>query len=415
MSRASGGVGIPDPTRVARDVRARSVVTWLDPGPVTSGPLSGVSVGVKDNIAVAGAPRTCASEFALTDVSAHDAAVVTTVRRAGAAVVATLDMAEWAVGVTSQNSVHGGPRNPWDTTRVPGGSSGGSGAAVAAGVVDVALGTDTGGSTRLPAAACGVTGLRPTPGTIDQTGIVPVSPAFDTVGPIAREASLVRRVHDVLASTGTPPQQRPLRIGVPRAFVTDDVDPGVRGRVDQMVALLAAEGGHTLVPVDVAAHDEAQSAVYTFIYRDLVAFHAERLRDEPDRFQPETLARLRLGLALTDRDVRAARRVRDRLRAGLRTVFVDVDVVLTPTLPVDVPSIDAGADALERTRRMGQFSYPWSLHDGPTLSLPVGFHPESGLPVGVQLTAPAHGESVLFDLAEEYQRLTDWHRREPSA
>lgn len=151
-----------------------AIVTALDEGPGGSGPLAGWRVGVKDNVAVAGVRSTRGSAFFTEHVASTDAEVVTRLRAAGAGITATLNMAEFALGVTSQNSVHGGVVNPWDPGRIPGGSSGGSGAAVAAGLVDAALGTDTGGSVRLPASMCGVTGLRPTYGTVPENGVFPL-------------------------------------------------------------------------------------------------------------------------------------------------------------------------------------------------------------------------------------------------
>ena len=164
------------------------IVTALDEQPGDTGPLAGWRVGVKDNIGVAGVRSTRGSAFFADHVAVDDAEVVTRMRAAGAGITATLNMAEFALGVTSQNSVHGGVVNPWDPGRIPGGSSGGSGAAVAAGLVDAALGTDTGGSVRLPASMCGVTGLRPTYGTVPEAGIFPCCPETDATGPLTRTA-----------------------------------------------------------------------------------------------------------------------------------------------------------------------------------------------------------------------------------
>ncbi|MBC7630897.1 amidase [Aeromicrobium sp.] len=407
------GEASSDPVRPLADPQFNSVVRWLPVhGDPVDGPLTGVRVGVKDNIAVRGVPTTCASDFFVDDTAKDDAAVVTALRDAGAEISATLNMAELAIGVTSQNSVHGATLNPWDIRRVPGGSSGGSAAAVAAGLVDVALGTDTGGSIRLPASACGVIGLRPTPGTIDLRGIVPVSSAFDTVGPLACSLDLVEAVHDVLRRDPAPAVRAPTRIGVPVRFVTDDIDPGVRAAVGRCVAVLG-ELGFELVPISVPADEAAQHAVYALVYAELVDAHRERITHAPGRFQPETLARLRLGLRLDPEDLVAARALRDDFRAGLTRVFNDIDLIVTPTLPVDVPLLADDGDALERTRRLGQLSYPWSLHDGPTLSIPVGLHDESRMPIGAQITAPAGHESSLFAAARAYQAVTQWHDLRP--
>lgn len=377
-----------------------------------AGPLAGLSVGVKDNIEVAGVPSTCASAFFADRVAETDATVVRRLRAAGADIVATLNLAEFAVGVTSQNSAAGGVRNPWDPLRVPAGSSGGSGAAVAAGLVDVALGTDSGGSVRLPASACGVVGLRPSPGLVDVTGVFPVSADFDTVGPMARSVDLVARVFDVLTDQPRRHRARPVRIGVPRRFVTDDVDPAITAAVDACADTLR-ELGFEVVEVEVPHAADAQDHVYTLLYADLAETHRERLRQAPELFQSATLQRIRQGLEISAADRRAAAHARSDFRAGLRRVFEEVEVVVTPTLPVDVPCVADCGSVLDQSRRLGQLSYPWSLHNGPTLSLPVGFHPDSGMPVGAQLSAARADEEALFAVGRAYQAVTDWHTRRP--
>ncbi len=399
--------------------RLNTVISWVpdelrsDPA-AAPGPLSGVRIGVKDNIEVGGVLSTCGSEYFADRVAESDAACVGALKRAGGVITSTLNLAEFAVGVTSQNSAAGGAVNPWSPSRVPGGSSGGSGVAVAAGVVDVALGTDTGGSIRLPAACCGVTGLRPSVGLLDMSGIFPVSADFDTVGPLARSAVQVRETFAVLAGADPVPLRTgPLRISMPWPFVTDDVDPAVRDAV-RVAAELLRELGHSVVDVPVRHSESAQDVVYTLIYSDLAKTHAERLRDEPERFQPATRERIRLGLSISDDQVVAARQQRDVFRAGTAELFDEVDVVLTPAMPGDVPHLGGGDAVVAQARRMGQLTYPWSLHDGPTLALPVGTHP-SGMPIGAQLTAVKGGEGTLFALAEQFQAQTDWHRRLPPA
>ncbi|GAA4642733.1 amidase [Gordonia humi] len=376
------------------------------------GVLSGLRIGVKDNIAVAGVRSTCASAFFVDDHPAdRDADVVAALKRAGARITGTLNMAEFAVGVTSQNSVFGGPINPWNAARVPGGSSGGSGVAVAAGLVDAALGTDTGGSIRLPASCCGVVGLRPTAGSVSGVGVFPVSPDFDTVGPLARTVDDVRRVFEVLAGVDATPE-RARRIAAPSPFVTADVDPAIAAALGDVVRLLG-EIGYEIGDSPVPLADTAQDVVYTLIYSDLARIHADRLAEAPERFHGATFERISLGRAITADQRAAAIGDRDRFRAAMDDYFAAVDVVLTPTMPVDVPVVSDDPSVLPISRRMGQLSYPWSLHAGPTLSVPVGFHPESGMPIGAQLTAAPGREALLFDVAGAIQSRTDWHLRRP--
>ncbi|WP_247596016.1 amidase [Rhodococcus sp. PAMC28707] len=371
-------------------------------------------IGVKDNIDVAGTATTCASRFFEHTVAKSNSDVVARLLSAGAQVTAKLNMAEFAVGVTSQNSAAAAPRNPWNLDRVPGGSSGGSGAAVAAGLVDASLGTDTGGSVRLPASACGVTGLRPTWGSISNVGVFPVSAGFDTVGPMARSVADVARIFDVLSTDSYSSSRPARRIGVPRVFITDDVDPAISEAVDAAARELSALG-YELVPIDILGAAGAQDIVYTLIYSDLAREHRDRIRQAPELFQPATLERISLGLNITDAQRDSAQAGCVEYRLGLESVFDEVDVVLTPTMPVDVPFIDGGDDVVEQSRRMGQFSYPWSLHNGPTLAVPVGFHSISGMPVGAQLTAAAHQERQLFEVGLRYQQSTDWHLATPPA
>ncbi|MCZ4563385.1 amidase [Rhodococcus sp. IEGM 1401] len=387
------------------------VVRWIEDRNDTPGPLSGLRIGVKDNIDVAGIETTCASEFFEGNVAASDAEVVTRLRRAGGSVVAKLNMAEFAVGVTSQNSAAGPSYNPWKPSRVPGGSSGGSGIAVAAGLVDASLGTDTGGSVRLPAAACGITGLRPSWGSISNNGVFPVSEPFDTVGPMARSVAEVKALFDVLSPSPSEPSEV-TRIGVPTVFLTADVESGVAQTVAAAVRTFA-ELGYEIVPIQLEHAADAQDIVYTIVYGDLARCHRHRLDTEPSRFQPATHERIALGLSISESDRARAFAGRDLFREAMTATFATVDVVLTPAMPVDVPPRDGGDDVVALSRRMGQFTYPWSLHDGPTLALPVGFHPSSGMPVGAQLTAAAHREGALFGVGERYQSVSYWHRAIP--
>ncbi|GAA5065512.1 amidase [Nocardia callitridis] len=386
-----------------------SVVTWIDaPETATDGPLSGMRVGVKDNIDVAGVASTCGSRFFADRIARTDADVVRLLRAAGAIVTSKLNMAEFAVGVTSQNSAAGGVRNPWDLERVPAGSSGGSGAAVAAGLVDASLGTDTGGSVRLPASACGVAGLRPTWGAISNGGVFPVSARFDTVGPMARRVADVARVFDVLTTRRVTSGAAARRVGVPRTFITDDIDPAIAAAVETVAGAMARLG-YEIVPIDIPGVEDAQDVVYTLLYSEVAQLHRDRLARSPSLFQKATFERVSLGLDISESQRAAAESSLLRYRRTLARTFGEVDVVLTPTMPIDVPPVEESDDVVAQSRRMGQFSYPWSLHEGPTLAIPVGFHPESGMPIGAQLTAAADREAQLFELGQRYQQITNWH------
>ena len=391
-----------------------AVITRIDP-PLScapDGPLAGVRVGLKDNIDTAGVRTTCGSAYFADRVPDADAEVVARLAAAGAQMVAKLNMSEFAVGLTSQNSASGPVRNPWDLTRIPGGSSGGSAAAVAAGLVDLALGTDTSGSVRVPAAACGVTGLRPGTFVVPHSGTFPVCELLDTVGPIARDVVLVARAFAVLAGREVrdPRPVPPRRIGVP-ALWFDDLDPGVAEVVAAAGRVFGA-GGVDLVPVDVTGISSAQDVLYTIVYSGMAELHQERLT-RPDLFQPDTLTRVRIGTGVSEGDQAEALEARAEFQRAVDEVFDEVDVLLTPTLPVDVPPARTDDDVLTVTRRLAQLSAPWSLHAGPTLALPAGPHPVSGLPVGLQLTAAVGGEDLLLDAGAWFQQRTTWHTLRP--
>jgi aspartyl-tRNA(Asn)/glutamyl-tRNA(Gln) amidotransferase subunit A len=265
-------------TVLESETATNAVVTPIDPPlpHAPEGPLAGVRVGLKDNIDTAGVRTTCGSAYFADRVPDSDAEVVSRLAAAGALMVAKLNLSEFAIGLTSQNSASGPVRNPWDLSRVPGGSSGGSAAAVAAGLVEVALGTDTGGSVRVPAAACGVTGLRPGISVVPDAGTFPVCELVDTVGPIARDVELVARVFAVLAGRDARELEPapPRRIGVPELWF-DDLDPEVaalvaaagrlphRLRADTyqtMIGLLAATGmrGGEVIALDLDDVDRQQ-------------------------------------------------------------------------------------------------------------------------------------------------------------
>jgi aspartyl-tRNA(Asn)/glutamyl-tRNA(Gln) amidotransferase subunit A len=284
---------------------------------------------------------------------------------------------------------------------------------VAAGLVDLALGTDTGGSVRLPAAACGVTGLRPGIAVVPDAGIFPMCDLVDTIGPLARTVELVARGFYVLA--GRPVRDLwptlPARIGVPAPWF-DDLDPGVAAVVAS-AARVFADGGAELVPVEVPGISAAQDVLYTIVYSGLADLHRDRLA-EPGRFQPDTLTRVRVGECVSEDERAAALEAQREFERELDEVFGQVDVVLTPTLPVDVPRARTDDEVLTVTRRLAQLTAPWSLHAGPSLTLPAGPHPVSGMPVGLQVTAAVGGEDVLLDAGAWFQQQTTWHTLRPS-
>jgi aspartyl-tRNA(Asn)/glutamyl-tRNA(Gln) amidotransferase subunit A len=409
------------------DQRLRAVITWLpgaeeragrlDREATPRGPLHGRLVTLKDNIDLAGAPTTAGASFWRDRVPAADADVVQRLDRAGLLPVAKTNLSELALGATTANRTFGVARNPWDESRIPGGSSGGSGASVAAGYAELSLGTDTGGSVRIPAALNGVLGLRPSLGRISIRGVVPLSWSQDTVGPMGRHARDVALLTDVITSgSGFRPAAELLGrpIGGLRAGIVDTgevaVDPEVARLVGEFRAWLEL-AGVTTGPVAVPQWEQAAGVWTAIAPVEGAAVFEERLRERPADFAPDVLARLAAGLRVTGPEHARALEWRSEHRLRLAAMLQDSDVLVSPTTPTVAPPIE-GDDALRTTARLGALVHPWALHDGPTLSLPIGFT-AAGLPVGASLTAAFGAEAVLFQLAEAYQRATDHHRRDP--
>lgn len=426
---------------LAQDDALRAVITWNDASRDDAiaaqrareqgerrGALHGVLIGVKDNIDTAGLRTTAGSAILDANIPQEDAPVVRRLRDAGAIVVAKLNLAEFAWGGTTQNVTYGSCRNPWGADRIPGGSSGGSGVALVAGYCELALGTDTGASVRLPASVTGVLGLRPTFGSVSNRGTFPTALTQDTVGAMGRSAAMTATLAAVIAGyDAADPCSTPdtfeaadaqlgrdivgLRIGIPETFFFDDLDPGVATRVDDFVAWMRSAGA-MIVPVPDFEQAEAFTHWSTIVPAEGAGHHEAQLRARPDEYSADVRGRLTAGLEITGAALARSLRWRAVYRRRLAAVFDDLDVIVTPTVGVDVPPI-TGNDSREQTAALGRITYPWALHDGPTLNLPVGFHPRSGMPVGIAVTAARGGEALLFRVADRYQRDTDWHLRTP--
>ncbi len=391
------------------------------------GPLHGLPVALKDNIDTAGLRTTAGAQFFTDRVPTEDADVTRRLREAGAVLLGKTVLHEFALGATTQNPHFGACRNPWDSSRIPGGSSGGSGAALAAGFCAAALGTDTGGSVRIPAALNGVTGLRPTLGRVSNRGVFPVSWSLDAVGPLAHSVVDVARLLTVVA--GFDPDDpssvnRPvddylgelelgldgLRVGVPRSFYFADLDEQVERAVRAAGDVMAAVGAD-VEEVGLAGAAEACEAASQIIRAEALAVHRERLEGNPEVFGEDLRRRLPLGYEVSGADYA---RQRQTGRAWTRTVeraFERTHMLLTPVAGTVAPRADE-TETIETTRRLTRLTYGWSLAGVPTLALPCGFSAD-GLPIGFQLTAPKWHEALLLRAGAAYQRETDWHLRRP--
>jgi Asp-tRNA(Asn)/Glu-tRNA(Gln) amidotransferase A subunit family amidase len=383
--------------------RLNAVITTLEPARAsTDGPLRGVPVAVKDNIDVHGVVTTNASTVGVPPPAERDATAVARVREAGAELLCKTNLLEYAAG--SVNPAYGMTFNPLDPTRTSGGSSSGSAALVAAGVCDLALGTDTGGSIRIPAAYCGIVGLKPTFGLVPVDGVFPLSPSCDHVGPLTRTVSQAATLLGVLA--GRPVRLRTvdrLRVGVLRRQLDDpDVRPGVRARVVEALDQLRA-AGFQLLDVDVPELDIADEALGAIILWEAYEVHRELLAGEGERYGPGTRALLEAGAEVTTGAYTEALSAKERVAAGFARVFADVDVLAGPTVAYPAPAEDPPVGTPEGDVE-ARFTGPYNLAGAPAVSVPCGIA-EGTLPAGLQLAAAVGEDELLLSVAAAFERI----------
>ena len=400
---------------------AEQVVTTGD----ALGPLHGVPVALKDNCEVAGARLTGGTPFLKDNVATADADIVSRLRQAGAIILGKLNMHEWAIGGTTRNPHYGPCHNPWDPTRIPGGSSGGSGAAVAADMALVTVGTDTGGSVRIPAALNGVCGLRPTMGRISNRGVIPVSWTFDTVGPLARRAEDIAQVLQVLAGydphdltsidqpvgdylTGLNDGVKGWRIGLLGGHFQTEPQPVVVTLIKQAANVFEELGAH-VEEVELVDAEETIERASEMLLADAAAFHQARLAERADGFGSDVRTRLQIGAQVSGSQYALARQEQRRWQRQLKQTFERYDLLLAPTCGIPAPLIEE-SEGVQTTRLLTRFTYPFSLAQVPVLSVPCGFT-QDPLPVGMQLIAPAWSEAAILRAAQAYQQITDWHLR----
>lgn len=397
-------------------VRADEALAEADTAP--DGPLRGAVLAVKDVIDVAGWPTTAGSRLRAGHRATRDAETVARLRRAGAVIVGKTNTHEFAYGPTTTSSYLGPARNPWATDRICGGSSGGSAAAAVAGLVPAALGTDTAGSIRMPAALCGATGLRPTTGLVPTDGVVPVAETFDTVGPIARTAedcgllleALVGRPYPIAADVAG------MRIGL-----VDDLfrlcDADVADAVGASVEALTGIGA-SVVPVETAFLGAAGAVHQALMLPEAAAWHRERLGTRLGEYDRDVRRRLLAGVLLPATAYVTAARLRRTFQERLARVLEPLDVLVAPAMPCVAPPIrpEAPEFAEEQAafrRAVLPFNAPWSLAGLPVLTLPCGV--VRRLPVGLAVVARRGAEETLLRVGTAFQEATDWHEREPAA
>jgi aspartyl-tRNA(Asn)/glutamyl-tRNA(Gln) amidotransferase subunit A len=392
------------------------------------GPLHGVPIALKDLIDTAGVRTTAASALYKDRIPSEDAEVVRRLRQAGAVIVGKNNLHEFAYGGSSLVSYFGDVHNPWDLDRVAGGSSGGSAAAVVSGMAYAAIGTDTAGSIREPAALCGCVGLKATYGRVSNRGVIPLSMSLDHTGPLTasvEDAALVLQAvarYDAgdIGSADVPVPDyvsglredvKLLRVGVPRAYFYDDLDGEVASAVEaalDAIKNLVAEMKDVRLEV---ATDRTLQAAESF------AFHAENVRKSSELYQAETLRRIRSGENVSAVEYIRRRRELEEARRNITSVFADVDLLVTPTMPMPAPTIAdlrANPDALRPAelkllRNTRSFNV-WGL---PAISVPCGFT-KNGLPLGLQIAGAHWREDVVLRLAYAYEQSTASHKRRPT-
>ncbi len=393
----------------------------------TLGPLHGIPIALKDNCDVAGVRTTAGAKFLRENIATADSEVAARLQRAGAILLGKLHMHEWAIGATTRNPHFGPCRNPWDPQRIPGGSSGGSGAAVAADMTLGAIGTDTGGSVRVPAALNGISGIRPTIGRVSIRGVAPVSWTFDTIGPMARRTEDVAHLLQVVA--GYDPEE-PTSVNMPVPDYFTDLRAGVKGlRVGLLgghflrepeptvtaavkkAAQVFVELGAQVDEVELAGAEDVIDRMSELILTDAAAFHRSRMEERPQDFGQDVLTRLRRGAAVSGVQYAAVRQEQRRWQRYLEQVLTRYDLLLAPTCGLGAPLIEQ-SDGVETTRLLTRFTYPINFAAVPVLSVPCGFTAE-GLPVSVQIAARHWQEGLVLRAAWAYQQATDWHVRRP--
>jgi aspartyl-tRNA(Asn)/glutamyl-tRNA(Gln) amidotransferase subunit A len=374
------------------------------------GPLHGIPISLKDLIDQRGVPTTAASRVREGHVADRDAPVTARLREAGAVLVGKTNLHEFAFGTTSDDTAYGAVRNPYDTSRSPGGSSGGSAVSIVTGMSMASIGTDTGGSIRIPSAACGTVGLKPTFGELPCDGIVPLSRSLDHVGPLARSVEDAWLLYLIMRGDGTAarwplPMRRTitgLRLGIPRAYFHDILDHEVRGRFAESLAWLR-QAGAEIVDVTIA-HAAAAAPVYLHTsLPEASAYHAATIAACPERYTPNVRLRIETGRYLLAEDHARAQMARVVLRADVDRALAGCDALALPTLPIPAPPIGAGtvevAGKPESVRNlMLRLTQLFNLTGHPAISIPAG-STEAGLPCGFQLVGRMHETEGLLAVA----------------
>lgn len=397
-------------------------------------PLHGIPIAHKDLYSTKHVRTTAGSRIFENVVPEEDATVVEKLKHAGTIMLGKLNMHELAAGGTNDNPYYGACHNPWDLRCIPGGSSGGSAAALAAGMCIAATGSDTAGSIRIPSHYCGTTGLKPTYGRVSAYGVVPLSWSLDHCGPMTRSAEDAALMLNAMAgydrrdsaSVDRRPEDfssdlnrgvRGLRVGVPTSYFTEPLQDGVERAWRTAIDVLTSEGA-TRVDVEFKNLNDAIQMGMTIVRAEMATFHARWYAACPRDYSPAMHERFEEAKRLGAMDYVAAQRARDKVRAEFWSAFDRVDVLVVPTVaatatPIGRDEFSLNGQSTELGSIMTRFTYPFNLSGLPSLVVPCGFD-EHGLPIGMQIAAAAWQEALVLRVGHAYQQVTDWHRRRPA-
>jgi len=397
------------------------------------GPLHGIPLAVKDLFHTAGVRTTASSKILSDFVPARDATSIARLKAAGAILVGKTNTHEFAFGITTNNPHFGATHNPWQLAAIPGGSSGGSGAALAAGLALAATGTDTGGSIRIPASLCGITGIKPTFGRVSRHGVIPLSWSMDHVGPMARSVADCALLLQAMAGPDPLDSQcltDPLpdysaglhlgiqgwRFGVPRGWATENLHPDVAAAFQQALAQLEALGGR-IVAVDLPHIMEAYPAYSAVGMPEAAHYHSDWLRERSEDYGEDVRQRLLTGSLVLATEYLKAQQVRTLLRQEMLAALAQCEALVTPATVI--PAAPIGAEALKVDGRRfavregaTRYTIPFNMAGLPGLVLPMGFTP-AGLPMGMQFVGAPLAEAQLFRAGAAYEAATPWHERRP--
>lgn len=398
------------------------------------GPFHGMPIALKDLFDTKGIRTTGGSKIMADRVPTEDGVVVSMLNDAGAVLLGKLNMHEFAFGITNVNPHYGPARNAWDTDRITGGSSGGSGTATAAGLCAAALGSDTGGSIRIPAGLCGIVGLKPTYGRVSKRGVLPLSMSLDHVGPMTRtaeDAALMLQViagHDAQDPTSTDilvPSYtsdlgrgiKGMRIGVLRGNYVLPMDADMERALAESINTLRDLGAVGTDPLELPYIEDALPANITIISSEAATFHQANMDERPGDYGEDVFGRLSIGRDHPATAYIAARNTQRRLQEQLLDSLGNFDALLTPMLPLGAPPIGqndvlVGGKTIDVRAAVTRYTQPFNLTGFPAISVPCGFT-DDGLPIGFQLAGKPFEEATLLRIAHAYQGATEWHKQRP--